>query len=51
VLRHDVGRRAYDHSRKMVWSAVGAEYLRLFGQVAADSRTVVQAAPEAAVHV
>jgi glycosyltransferase involved in cell wall biosynthesis len=51
VLRHDVGRRAYDHSRKMVWSAVGAEYLRLFGQVAADSRTVVQAAPEAAIHV
>jgi hypothetical protein len=27
----------------MVWSAVGADYRRLFGQVAADSRIPVRA--------
>ena len=27
-------RRAYEHGRKMVWSAVGREYLRLFEEVA-----------------
>jgi hypothetical protein len=29
----------------MVWSAVGADYRRLFGQVAADARIPVRAAP------
>jgi glycosyltransferase involved in cell wall biosynthesis len=42
-LRAAVGRRAYEHSRRMVWSAVGADYRRLFGQVAADSRIPVRA--------
>jgi glycosyltransferase involved in cell wall biosynthesis len=49
-LRAAIGRRAYEHSRKMVWSAVGAEYNRLFGQIAANARMAVQPAPLAAVH-
>jgi glycosyltransferase involved in cell wall biosynthesis len=32
-LRTAIGRRAYAYSRRMVWSAVGAEYGRLLGQV------------------
>jgi hypothetical protein len=32
-LRSAIGRRAYAYSRRMVWSAVGAEYGRLLGQV------------------
>ena len=35
VLRAAIGRRAYAHSRAMVWSAVGAEYSALFAEVAA----------------
>jgi glycosyltransferase involved in cell wall biosynthesis len=35
-LRASLGRRAYDHSRGMVWREVGAEYHRLFGRVVAD---------------
>jgi glycosyltransferase involved in cell wall biosynthesis len=34
ALRGEVGRRAYDYSRGMVWSAVGATYRELFSQVA-----------------
>lgn len=34
-LRSAIGRRAYAYSRRMVWSAVGAEYGRLLGQVGA----------------
>jgi glycosyltransferase involved in cell wall biosynthesis len=44
-LRTALGRRAHEHSRGMVWSAVGADYRRLFGQVAADARIPVRAAP------
>jgi hypothetical protein len=33
--RAAVGRRAYEHSRRMIWSEVGAEYQRLFARVAA----------------
>jgi glycosyltransferase involved in cell wall biosynthesis len=29
-LRSAMGRRAYEHTRKMVWWEVGAEYRRLF---------------------
>ena len=32
-LRSAIGRRAYAYSRRMVWSAVGAEYGRVLGQV------------------
>jgi glycosyltransferase involved in cell wall biosynthesis len=34
-LRATIGRRAYEHSRRMVWSQVGAEYRRLFERVVA----------------
>jgi glycosyltransferase involved in cell wall biosynthesis len=34
-LRATLGRRAYEHSRGMVWSKVGAEYRRLFERVGA----------------
>lgn len=37
-LRAALGRRAYEHSRRMVWSAVGLEYRRLFAQVTASPR-------------
>jgi glycosyltransferase involved in cell wall biosynthesis len=32
-LRAAIGRRAYEHSRRMIWSEVGAEYRRLLGRV------------------
>jgi glycosyltransferase involved in cell wall biosynthesis len=35
--RAEIGRRAYLHSRSMVWSAVGTEYRRLLGRVAANA--------------
>ena len=43
TLRTAIGGRAYDHTRRMVWSAVGSEYLRVL-QAAAVSRAV-QGAP------
>ena len=33
ALRAGLGRRAYEHSRRMIWSAVGAEYRRAFERV------------------
>jgi glycosyltransferase involved in cell wall biosynthesis len=33
-LREAIGRRAYEHSRQMVWPQVGAAYQRLFARVA-----------------
>ena len=33
-LRREHGRRAYEHSRKMLWPEVGAEYQRVFDRVA-----------------
>ncbi len=49
-LRAAIGRRAYEHSRRMVWSSVGGEYNRLFAQMAVRPRTVVQPTVLAAVH-
>ena len=37
--RAKVGRSAYEHSRGMVWSAVGTEYRRLFERVRAHARS------------
>jgi glycosyltransferase involved in cell wall biosynthesis len=50
VLRAALGRRAYEHSRRMVWSAVGGEYRRLFGQVAASQHVPLRVSPLAAVN-
>jgi glycosyltransferase involved in cell wall biosynthesis len=47
-LRTAVGRRAYDHSRAMVWRETGAAYRRLFGRVVADVRVPVASMPLAA---
>lgn len=41
VLRAAIGRRAYAHTRRMVWSAVGAQYRALFDDVAAGARTAL----------
>ncbi len=38
-LRAAIGRRAHAYSRGMVWSAVGADYGRLFAQVAVNALT------------
>ena len=47
VLRAAIGRRAYAHSRGMVWSAVGAQYRALFAEViAGDPATLPVAASE-----
>ena len=43
TLRASIGRRAYAYSRRMVWSAVGAEYSGLLGQAGS---AVSQAEPE-----
>lgn len=39
TLRASLGRRAYEYSRSMVWSEVGAEYRRVFARAAARSTT------------
>jgi glycosyltransferase involved in cell wall biosynthesis len=36
ALRHEIGRRAYDYSRRMIWPAVGARYRALFSEIAAN---------------
>ena len=43
-LRATLGRRAYAHSRGMVWSAVGAEYRAVFERVIAKARAPQPAA-------
>lgn len=50
ALRDAYGRRAYAHSRGMLWQEVGASYRRLFGQVALPlpiARTSAATAPDA----
>jgi glycosyltransferase involved in cell wall biosynthesis len=41
ALRAATGRKAWEHSRAMVWSAVGAEYSYLFGQLATRAASPV----------
>ena len=48
--RAQIGRRAYAHSRGMLWSAVGAQYRTLFGQVAASRAQPLPAGELVAVH-
>jgi len=43
ALRSAIGGRAYAHSRRMVWSAVGAEYRDLFAQVTSTKRATATA--------
>ena len=38
AARDDLRRRAYEHGREIIWPAVGARYLELFGSVAVSSR-------------
>ena len=53
--RGELGRRAYAHARRMIWSEVGAQYGRLFGSVAGGVSSVVapgmEPARQVAVHV
>jgi glycosyltransferase involved in cell wall biosynthesis len=49
--RAEIGRRAYLHSRSMVWSAVGTEYRRLLGRVAANAARPEPSRALAAVNV
>jgi glycosyltransferase involved in cell wall biosynthesis len=48
-LRLAMGRRAYEHSRRMVWSSVGADYGRLFSRIAGGQREAVRIPRLAAV--
>jgi glycosyltransferase involved in cell wall biosynthesis len=48
-LRSRLGRRAHAHSRGMVWSAVGAEYRRLFERVTRTARVPGPAGALAAI--
>lgn len=50
VLRAETGRRAWEHSRGMVWSAVGAQYRDLFGQLQARAAAPVPMRPLVAAH-
>ena len=44
-LRADLGRRAYEYSRRMVWSDVGAQYRALFARVGAGGSVTVPTSP------
>jgi glycosyltransferase involved in cell wall biosynthesis len=50
-LRSSIGGRAHAHSRRMIWSAVGADYRRLLGRAAGRAPTVATVSPLAAVGV
>ena len=49
ALRAAIGSRAYAHSRRMIWSAVGAEYRDLFAHVAVAESTAPYPVLQAAV--
>ena len=49
-LRAALGRRAYEYSREMVWSSVGARYGQLFQQVSTTTRVAVTHQPMAALN-
>ena len=49
-LRAAIGGRAYEHSRRMVWSAVGAEYGRVFGRVTMAPSMTVRSLPLRAIN-
>jgi len=51
ALRAAIGSRAYAHSRRMIWSAVGAEYRDLFAHVAVAKSTAPYPVLQAAVGV
>jgi glycosyltransferase involved in cell wall biosynthesis len=46
-LRAAIGRRAYEHSRRMVWSEVGATYGRLFERVSGRLGALAAVSPAA----
>jgi glycosyltransferase involved in cell wall biosynthesis len=48
ALRASLGRRAYEYTRRMVWSEVGEEYRRIFARVACPATPCVVAIPELA---
>jgi glycosyltransferase involved in cell wall biosynthesis len=41
-MRAAIGRRAYEYSRRMVWSSVGGEYRDLFSQIAGEARSAAR---------
>ena len=41
-LRATIGRRAYDYSRRMIWTAVGAQYNRLFSRVTTNAPVTIR---------
>lgn len=43
ALRAAIGRRAYEHTRKMIWPEVGTQYRHLLERVVADARVPVVA--------
>jgi glycosyltransferase involved in cell wall biosynthesis len=52
-MRSAIGHRAYDHTRRMVWSEVGAEYQRVLGQAVVGGGApaiATRAATLAAIH-
>jgi glycosyltransferase involved in cell wall biosynthesis len=52
-MRSAIGHRAYDHTRRMIWSEVGAEYQRVLRSVSVGSTapvTAIRTATPAAVH-
>jgi polysaccharide biosynthesis protein PslF len=49
ALRASIGRSAYEHSRGMVWSAVGEQYGRLFADAAGHSHVGMPTLPPVAV--
>jgi glycosyltransferase involved in cell wall biosynthesis len=49
-LRAAIGRRAYAHSRRMAWPAVGAQYRRLFERVRVTAPTTLRIPSPVAVN-